>query len=146
VPGGDAVASPAGAGLDDALALWANGDQAAAAEVFLAIDWSHPAFAKDSIFRMKETEFVALPIAERQRVTSEILIPKVRAWGGLNRYVRDTARSAASSGKVSEARSSFQQMKACGEFFLANPDALALVRAVGKDLVGGAAGELDKLH
>ncbi len=144
-PAASNAASRPVATLDDALILWMSQDKAGAAKTFLAVDWQHPTFAKGSMFAMKESQFAALPKFDRERLEPDIR-RRMQELRELLTYLRDTGRTAAANGKPEEARKCFQQMAACGEFFLNDADSLATAKVLAKAFVRVASEEMAKLR
>lgn len=130
--------------VESALTLWQQGDTSAAVSQFHETDWSlRPLFAPQSPLSLSEDQFKALPAADRQLKSAEVMT-KTTELKRLAAAVAQAGRDAAAKKNFDLARKHFASLRHCGEA-LDGPDSLALVRLVGQALQKMADSELAKL-
>lgn len=111
---------------------------------FLATDWSaRPLFPSGSPMNLSEEQFDALPIADEQAKSGE-LISQLATLKTSGVAVIGAGEKAASNGDVAEARKCFMSVKQCGEA-LDTTNYTKLVRLVGHALNKKADAELAKI-
>jgi hypothetical protein len=130
--GGGGSGSPTA--LETSLTLWTAGNQEAALEKFLAVDFSKTRlFSTGAPLAYSETDFVQLPEAARAKV-GELALKDLSTLKALARAVADKAKAAASAGDAAKAERWLGQLKRCGEA-LDQPSRLKIAQLVGKALV-----------
>jgi hypothetical protein len=126
------------------LTAWQQGDAATAIIEFIEADWSlRPIFASSSVLSLSEPQFIALPAAERQAKSDEIM-SQLNSVKKLTAAVAQAGRDAASNGDARHARRCFTSLKQCG-MALDSPDCLKIVQLVGQALRKMGDAELGKL-
>jgi hypothetical protein len=137
-------ASAAAPVTQPALTAWKQGDKSTAVSAFLATDWTaRPLFAPDSTLSQSEDQFRALPDADRQAKTREMMT-QLDSLKKLAAAVAQTGRDAAAKGDSAQARKYFTSLKQCGAA-LDSPGNLRLVQLVGQTFKKMADAELKKV-
>jgi hypothetical protein len=127
-----------------AMTAWQQGDKPKAVSSFVETDWSRrPLFAASSTLSLTEDQFKALPDAERQAKSGEMM-SQLDSLKKLASAVAQAGREAAAKGDTAQARKHFTSLKECGTA-LDSPDCLSLVQLVGKALKKMADTELAKM-
>ncbi len=100
---------------------------------FRETDWAtHPLFPPGSSLGLSEDEFVALPIAERNRRQKEIT-DDVKVLRGLAKIISEAGGTAAAQSDFARAHADFQSLKAFGRA-LDTPRATLLLRFFGQGI------------
>ncbi len=141
----ESEAAPAGAAVaQPALTAWQQGDKSTAVSSFLEADWSaRPLFASGSTLNLSEDQFKALPAADRQAKSGEMM-SQLDSVKKLAAAVAQAGREAASKGDTPQARKCFASLKQCGTA-LDSPDRLRIVQLVGQAFKKMADTELAKV-
>jgi hypothetical protein len=127
-----------------AMTAWQQGDKSAAVSGFLAADWSaHPLFASDSALSLSENQLDALPLAELQAKSGEV-VSQLDSLKGLARAVIQAGDDAVAKGDTTQARKCFTAVQQCGEA-LDSTNCLRLAQFVGQALKKRAQSELAKI-
>jgi hypothetical protein len=125
------------------MTAWQQGDKSTAVSRFVGTDWAaRPLFAADSVLSLSEAQFKALPAAELEAKSAEML-PQLESLKKLASAVAQAGRDAASKGDTAQARKHFNSLKQCGTA-LESPDCLVIVQLVGKALKKMGDAELGK--
>ena len=124
--------SPAGAAVaQPALTAWQQGDKSAAISSFVGADWSaRPLFAPGSVLNLSEAQFKALPAADRETKSNEML-SQLASLKQLAAAVAQAGRDADSKGDTAQAQKYFRSLQQCGAA-LDDPQCLLIVQKVGK--------------
>jgi hypothetical protein len=131
--------------MQSILTAWQQGDQSAAIRRFVATDWSaRPLFANGSTLSLSEAQFQALPAAE-QDAKSKDIVAQTSVMRELAKAVVQAGRDAAGKNDVAQARKYFTSVKQYGAA-LDNPDSLKIVELVGRAIKQLAESELSKLN
>jgi hypothetical protein len=126
------------------LTVWQQGDKSGAVSRFLETDWSaRPLFTPGSTLGITETQFRALPAADRDLKAKEMM-PQLVYLKQLAWAVEQTGIDAAAKKDFAQARKYFTSLKQCGDA-LDGPDSLALLKLVGQAFKKRANTELAKL-
>lgn len=142
-PSAPAASNAGTSPMQPVLQSWEQGDQPTAVQRFLEVDWNaRPLFPPGSTLNLSESQFVALPPAERSAKASEVT-QKAEALKKLAVAVADAGRAAAARNDSNEARRHFTALQQFGDA-LASPDSLAIIQLVGKSIKKMAAAELAK--
>lgn len=129
---------------ESAMTAWQQGDITKALSSFIETDWSRgPLFAGDSPLSLTEDQFKALPEAERQAKSTE-MVAQLDAVKKLAAAVAQAGREAAAKGDTALARQYFTSLTQFGTA-LDHPDGLSLVQLVGKAFKKMAETELAKI-
>lgn len=113
------------------LTVWQEGDQSTAVSRFLEADWSaRPLFAAGMALSLSEGQFKALPDADRQLKSSQMMA-QVELMKQMASAVAQAGREAAAKGDAAQARKCFTSLKQFG-MALDSPDRLRLVQMVGQ--------------
>jgi hypothetical protein len=112
------------------IAAWARGDQQTATEQFMAIDWMQVSDSR-SLFGLTEKEFAALPEADRNTRVADVMA-RLNDLRALSRHVVEEGKKAVSAGDGGKARRSFQAVAGCGKWLMKDPNAMAIVKNIGK--------------
>jgi hypothetical protein len=127
-----------------ALTAWQRGDKEAAVSSFLAADWSaRPLFASDSALSLSENQLDALPLAELQAKSGEV-VTQLDSLKGLAGAVIQAGDDAVAKGDTTQARKCFTALQQCGEA-LDSTNCPRLAQFVGQALKKRAQSELAKI-
>ncbi len=129
----------------DPVSLWSAGQKDRAVHDFIHADWpAGNVFAPGSIFRMKESEYVAAPPATRRNLDHQIQVQgeEIRA---LARAVLARAHKADAAGDSASAKQALSAVKACGQDLADRRNGLAAFKLIGTALIQRADADLQKL-
>jgi hypothetical protein len=138
------TSSPAAPVGQTALTLWQNGDKPAAISNFVETDWSsRPLFASNSMLKLSEDQFQALPRAQAQARSSEMM-SEVDSLKRLISAVAQAGTDAASKGDTAQARKYLTAVKQCC-VSLNSSNSLRIVQLVAQGVQKRADAELAKI-
>jgi hypothetical protein len=126
------------------LTAWQEGDKSAAISRFLNADWSaRPIFAAGMVLSLNEAQFKALPDADRQ-LKSDEMMAQLDLMKQLAAAVAQAGRDAVAQSAAAQARKCFTSLKQFGTA-LDSADRLQLVQIVGRVSKKMADNELAKM-
>jgi len=135
-------ASASGGTVEQMLDRWEAGDKQAALDSLLAIDWSDPPLAKDSLLKVSNTDLASEGnLSRATELAQEAHKEYFEDWLGLGQYALaelDKARAASNEARVKELEGSLDKMSE----FLKRPEHLGIFQRLGPALEPLAPGEI----
>lgn len=132
------------AATHSAMEAWQCGDKPSVIADFLKVDWTvRPLFDSYRALSLSEDQFVALPQADREAHSKEIMA-QMKSFRKLLAAVSKAGHDAAAKGNVAQAREIFTSLKQCGSA-LDSRDCLQSLQNFGKHLKNKADAALHSL-
>ena len=130
----------------DVLALWEADQKDEAVKQFLSIQWSDPSvFQGIQAMNMSEQELRLLPQDEGMRIAGEAPILAIELRD-LMFYVVSIGDKHASSGDIQIAKAHFEAVRLYGEALCQQPEALEIMRVIGKAFVNHGQKKLSEIE
>ena len=124
----------------ECLGLWKGGNQPAAVEKFLALNWDAPdLFSASSPLRYSEAEIVGLPAATREQVMKEAMT-EIQTLKALAAQVQELRKQALAQKDQAKADQCVQCLQRCGAR-LEQPSSMKILQLVGTAIKKMAARE-----
>ncbi len=125
--------------FEESMTTWKSGDKETAVRVFLEMDLSKPIFSPGTPLANSEAQFMALPVAGRERIGAEILAD-LQVIKEIAVRVAEAGKEAKAKGDAATARKCLEQIDTLGGQ-IDEPSCTVIAQKVGQALKRMAAKE-----